>query len=153
MSFNGGMVKQILVHPYYRTLGGSEVKASACNAGGLGLIPGWGRCPGEGTATHSSILAWRIPSTEEPGGLQSTGLQRVGHDWVTDTLTLLHSPVVLGSLCGQIPGGQNQPLVSQSVNHSGVVHLIKLCNLWLCFPDQMVGSWLCHHWGKEESAV
>ena len=31
-------------------------------------------------ATHSSILAWRIPMTEEPGGLQSMGLQRVGHD-------------------------------------------------------------------------
>ena len=31
-------------------------------------------------ATHSSILAWRIPWTEEPGGLRSTGLQRVGHD-------------------------------------------------------------------------
>ena len=31
-------------------------------------------------ATHSKILAWRIPWTEEPGGLQSTGLQRVGHD-------------------------------------------------------------------------
>ena len=38
-------------------------------------------------ATHSSILAWRIPWTEEPGGLQSTGSQRVGHDWVTDTFT------------------------------------------------------------------
>ena len=34
-------------------------------------------------ATHSSILAWRIPWTEEPGGLQSIGLQRVGHDLVT----------------------------------------------------------------------
>ena len=34
----------------------------------------------EGMATHSSILAWRIPWTEEPGRLQSTGLQRVGHD-------------------------------------------------------------------------
>ena len=32
-------------------------------------------------ATHSSILAWRIPWTEEPGGPQSIGLQRVGHDW------------------------------------------------------------------------
>ena len=31
-------------------------------------------------ATHSSILAWRIPWTEEPGGLQSTGSQRIGHD-------------------------------------------------------------------------
>ena len=35
----------------------------------------------EGTATHSSIVAWRIPWTEEPGGLQSMGFQRVGHDW------------------------------------------------------------------------
>ena len=36
----------------------------------------------EEMATHSSILAWRIPWTEEPGGLQSRGLQRVGHDLV-----------------------------------------------------------------------
>ena len=35
---------------------------------------------GEGLATHSSILAWRIPWTEEPGGLQYIGSQRVGHD-------------------------------------------------------------------------
>ena len=34
----------------------------------------------KGIATHSSILAWRIPGTVEPGGLQSMGLQRVGHD-------------------------------------------------------------------------
>ena len=34
----------------------------------------------KGTATHSSILAWEIPWTEEPGGLQSTGSQRAGHD-------------------------------------------------------------------------
>ena len=32
-------------------------------------------------ATHSSVLAWRIPGTEEPGGLPSMGSQRVGHDW------------------------------------------------------------------------
>ena len=39
-------------------------------------------------ATHSSILAWRIPWTEEPSGLQSMGSQRVGHDWVTNTFFL-----------------------------------------------------------------
>ena len=39
----------------------------------------------KGMATHSSILAWRIPWTEEPGGLQSMGSQRLGHDWVTHT--------------------------------------------------------------------
>ena len=38
-------------------------------------------------AIHSSILAWRIPWTEEPGGLQSTGSQRVKHSWVTNTHT------------------------------------------------------------------
>ena len=41
----------------------------------------------KGKGTHSSILAWRIPWTEEPGGLQSKGLQRVGHNWVTNTFT------------------------------------------------------------------
>ena len=42
----------------------------------------------KGMATHSSILAWRIPWTEECGGLQFTGLQRVGHNWATNTFTL-----------------------------------------------------------------
>ena len=108
--------------------GGSEVKASACNAGDLGSIPVSGRSPGEGNvsplqysclenpmdrgawwatvhgvaksrtrlsnftftfhfhalekemATHSSVLAWRIPGTGEPGGLPSMGSHRVGHD-------------------------------------------------------------------------
>ena len=45
-----------------------------------GLIPGTGRSHGEGMATHSSILAWKIPWTGDPGGLQSMGSQRVGHD-------------------------------------------------------------------------
>ena len=42
----------------------------------------------EGMATHSSILAWRIPWTEEPGGLQSMGLQRLG---TTDVTACMHS--------------------------------------------------------------
>ena len=41
----------------------------------------------KGTATHSSILAWRVPSTEEPGGLQSMERQRVRQDWMTNTFT------------------------------------------------------------------
>ena len=60
-------------------------KNPPANAGDLGSIPRSGRFPGEGCqyqvlpATHSSILAWRIPWTEEPGRLQSTGLQKVRH--------------------------------------------------------------------------
>ena len=42
---------------------------------------GWEGHLEDGMATYSSILAWRIPWTEEAGGLQSIGLQRVGHDW------------------------------------------------------------------------
>ena len=55
---------------------GSMVKNLPANAGDTGLIPGRGRSPGEGKATHSSILAWEIPWTEEPGGLQFIGLQK-----------------------------------------------------------------------------
>ena len=42
-------------------------------------------------ATHSSILAWKIPWTEEPGGLQSMGLQRVGQDWASMHYTKNHN--------------------------------------------------------------
>ena len=44
------------------------------------------------TATHSSNFAWKIPWTEEPGGLQSMGSQRVGHDWATSLhFTIIHT--------------------------------------------------------------
>ena len=56
----------------------SDGKESACNAGDLGSIPGWEDPLEKGMATHSSILAWRIPQTEEPGEPQYMGLQRVG---------------------------------------------------------------------------
>ena len=46
-------------------------------------------------ATHSSILAWRIPWSEEPGRLQSTGSQRVGHDWVTSLHFTHYDPITI----------------------------------------------------------
>ena len=58
---------------------GSMVKNPPTNAGDIrdmGSVPGLGRSPGEGMATHSSILVWRIPWTEEPGGPQSQRLGR-----------------------------------------------------------------------------
>ena len=57
--------------------GGSDGKESACNAGDPGSIPEM--------AAHSSILAWRVPWTEEPGGLQSMGLKESD---TTEQLTL-----------------------------------------------------------------
>ena len=51
----------------------------------------------KGMVTHSSILDWRIPWTEEPGGLQSMGLQRVGHDRATNILVPYRSHISLGA--------------------------------------------------------
>ena len=59
------------------------VKYQLANAGDVRnstFIPGLEDPLEEGMATHSSVLAWRIPWTEEPGGLQSMGSKRVGHD-------------------------------------------------------------------------
>ena len=59
----------------------SDSKEYAFNVGDLGSIPGSGNSSGEREmATHSSILAWRIPWAEGPNELQSMGSQRVGHD-------------------------------------------------------------------------
>ena len=58
---------------------GSDGKESARNAGDLQSL-GWEDPLEKRMATHSSILAWRIPWTEKPGRLRSMGLQRVGHD-------------------------------------------------------------------------
>ena len=55
---------------------------------------GWEDPLEKGLATHSSILAWRSPWTEEPGGLWSIGSQRVSHDWVTFSLSALTDYVV-----------------------------------------------------------
>ena len=52
-----------------------NLPAIAEDAGDMSSIPGSGRSPGIEKATHSSILAWKIPWTEEPGGLKSMGSQ------------------------------------------------------------------------------
>ena len=65
----------------FSSTGGSAVKH--VNAGGVGLILGSGRSPEKGIKTHSNIPTWEMSWTEEPGGLQSMGLQRVGHNLET----------------------------------------------------------------------
>ena len=59
---------------------GSDGRESACNAGDQVGFLGWKDSLEKGMATHSGILAWRIPLSEGSGGLQSMGFQRVGHD-------------------------------------------------------------------------
>ena len=60
--------------------GDSDGKASACNAGDPGSISGSEDLLEKEMATHSSILAWKIPWTEESGMLQPMRSQRAGHD-------------------------------------------------------------------------
>ena len=79
----GKPIHQLLTHVYLGFSGGSAVK----NPPAMQELQemqvqslGWEDTLDEGIATHSSVLDWRIPWTEEPGGLQSKVSQRVGHD-------------------------------------------------------------------------
>ena len=60
--------------------GGSNGRESSCNVGDPGSILGLGTCPEEENGNPLQYLAWKIPRTEEPGELQSTGWPRVGHN-------------------------------------------------------------------------
>ena len=71
------------------------VKNPPANAGDLrDVVPalGWEDPLEEGIATHPSVLAWRIPWTQEPGGLQSMGSQRVGLESIS-SLSVSHSSI------------------------------------------------------------
>ena len=106
---------------------------SACNVGDLGSVPGSGRSPGEGNGNPLSILAWEVPWTEEPGGLQSMWSQRVGHNFKTKQqqehklsqrwlVLLSHLPLRQWRLKGVLtcPGSSCKLGVGQGVN-SGVL--------------------------------
>ena len=66
---------------------GSDGTESACNAGHWAWSLGQESPLKRGMATHFSIVAWRIPWSEKPGGLQTMGSQRVGQDWAANTFT------------------------------------------------------------------
>ena len=77
-----------LIESHLGFLGGSDGKESACNSGRQETqVQSLSQeDPLEkGMATHPSVLAWRIPWTEESDGVQKMGSQRVGHDWATNT--------------------------------------------------------------------
>ena len=72
-------------------------------------------------ATHSSILAWKIPWTEEPGRLQSMGLQRVGDDWATLLRTYCIAQEPYSILCNNLYWNR-------------ILKRVKLC---LCMTDSL----------------
>ena len=93
--------------------GGSDGKESVCNAGARVLSLGQEDPLEKGMATHSSIIAWRIPWTEEPGGLQSRASHGVRHAWVANTF-ILHTLLFYHGLWGWAfePAPRDTPLIS-----------------------------------------
>ena len=89
-------------------------------------------------ATHSSILAWRIPWTEEPGGLQSMDSQRVGHNWVTNTQ--LSSVQLLSRV--QLFPTQWEAACQASLTLTNSWSLLKLMSIELVMPSKHLI--LCH---------
>ena len=89
----------LLIESFYECYGPTQWlsdKESNCNTGDAGYtssVPGLGRSPRGGHAIHSNILAWRIPWTEETGGLQSIRSQRVVNNW--NDLPHMHDCYVL----------------------------------------------------------
>ena len=83
---------QMLSSSKQNRLGGSAVKNLPANSGDAGSSLGWEDPLEEETATHSSILAWRILWTEEPGKQQSMRSQRVRHDRVTEHACIAGRP-------------------------------------------------------------
>ena len=81
---------------YEHTLGfpgDSVVKNLPANAGDMGSIPGSGRSPGEGNDYPLQYLAWVIPWTEKPGGLQNKGIKRISQNLATEHTCTWHTHV------------------------------------------------------------
>ena len=80
--------------------GGSDGKECVCSAGDPGSTSGQEDPLENRMATHCSILAWEIPWTEEPGGLQSMGHKRVRHDFTTKQQHSITEPSLMGFKVG-----------------------------------------------------
>ena len=115
--------------------GGSDGKESACNAGDLGSGPGSEDPLEKGMATHSGILAWRSPRTEEPGGPQSTGSQELD---TTERLTptacgsvrQLHCRKAVRHYKKKFPDFPGDPVVKKPHFH---------CRGHVCFDEENLG--------------
>ena len=127
--------------------GGSDGKESACNARDLGSIPGSGRSPGGANGNPLHILAWRIPWTEEPDGLESMGSQRVRHNWATNTSTFTFH-LVCGNICkpllAQLPMAEKVQGLGAIVAPGAPGPLAKQTRVGLCWweDDEILSNTL-----------
>ena len=114
----------------------------------------------KGMATHPSILAWRIWWTEEPGRLQSIGLQRAGHDWETNTFTfqikfLKSMTFLVAQTVKNLPAmheiwvwflGQEDPLEKRIATHSSILAWRISWTKEPCRPQSMGSQRVGHDW-------
>jgi len=128
--------------------GGIDGKESSCNVGDLGSIPGLGRSLEEGLTAHSTVLAWRIPWTEELGELQSVESQRVRHDWATKHTNCSGSWEFSGLswvvllLCAMLAGVAHpvafSRVLSWGQNIPEYSHVVGSCICQLQFSSQLI---------------
>ena len=97
--------------------------------------PGWEDPLQKGMATHSSILAWRITWTEEPGGLQSMGLQRVRHNWHNTFIICISSVQFSRSVMSDSLRGHLQGIFATQVLNPGLLY----CR-WILYHLSCQGS-------------
>ena len=107
-------------------------------------------------ATHSSILAWKIPWTKKPGGLWSVGLQRVGHNWATNTFIFLNTEIYfdrrwktiyhgIPSMGSQEKTRARSPFTSTMLHEKP--HLVAIIVVWFC------SAWQLRRHGIDTAAV
>ena len=101
-------------------------------------------------ATHCSILAWIIPWTEKPGGLQSMGLQRVGHNWVINTFTF---NIFLGNSFINCPSILSYFFYFFSPYILYMLHSFKNYSSNACWELEIQQWTRYREWGKEHKCV
>ena len=106
---------------------------------------GWEEPLEKGRATHFSTLTWKIPWTEEPGGLQSMGLQRVGHHWTTTT-TIIHILAGPGEFHGKM-----YEMPSTGLGHSGLLEILVALPVFTAWHSRSTYQLEVHIWVSVDS--
>ena len=115
---------------------------------------GWEDPLEKGMATHSSILAGRIPWTEQPGGLQSMGSQRIRHNWATNTFTDIHREKSMWRSTQEENHVKTDDewCISKSRNSKGCLETTRNSEVRKDSPAQVLeGAWPCRHWFQTPS--